>query len=296
MARMNLKEAIGKKTLILDGAMGTELFIRGVEPGQCNEYLNIEKPDIVYDVQRSYVEAGSDIIITNTFGANGISLERHGLGSRAGEINKAGAEISRKAAGEGKYVLGDIGPCGDFLEPLGMLSVERLKECIAIQAKGLLEGGVDGFIIETMTALEEIIAAIEAVRSVSDLPVFGSIAFDPVGDDFRTMMGVDVKSAVLAIRGAGADAVGFNCGTVTLDGYIKLAEKYADAAEGLGLVLFAEMNAGLPELVDGMAVYKVGGEEFANTAEKIKALGFSILGGCCGTTPKHIKALAGKLK
>ncbi|MBC8481795.1 MAG: homocysteine S-methyltransferase family protein, partial [Planctomycetes bacterium] len=138
--------------------------------------------------------------------------------------------------------------------------------------------------------------AIEAVKSVSDLPVFGSMAFDPAGGDFRTMMGVDVKSAVRAISSAGADAVGFNCGTVTLDGYVRLAEKYTEAADGLGLVLFAEMNAGLPELVDGMAVYKVGDEEFADTAKKIKALGFSILGGCCGTSPEHIKALAGKLK
>ncbi|MBL7106786.1 MAG: homocysteine S-methyltransferase family protein [Phycisphaerae bacterium] len=296
MAKMNLKEAIGKNTLILDGAMGTELFVRGVEAGQCNEYLNIEKPDIVYDVQRAYVEAGSDIIITNTFGANAISLDRHGFGSRAVEINRAGAEISRRAAGEDRYVLGDIGPCGDFLEPLGILTKEKLKEAISEQVRGLLEGGVDGFIVETMTALEEIIAAIEAVKSVSDLPVFGSMAFDPAGEDFRTMMGVDVKSAVRAINAAGADAVGFNCGTVTLDGYVRLAEKYTEAADGLGLVLFAEMNAGLPELVDGMAVYKVGDEEFADTAKKIKALGFSILGGCCGTSPEHIKALAGKLK
>jgi len=295
MGRMNLREAIRQGLFLLDGAMGTELFARGVEAGKCNDYLNVESPEIILDIQKAYIKAGSDAVLTNTFGANKIALARHGLTDKVKEINTAGAQIARKAAGDNKYVLGDIGPCGDFLEPLGTLTAETLKDAFAEQAKALCGAGVDGFIIETMTALDEILVAIEAVKSVCRLPVFASMSFDKAGDDFRTMMGVDVETAVAKITSLGVDAVGFNCGKMSLDDYVKLAEKFVSAVKGKALVL-AEPNAGLPELIGDKAVYKMSPEDFAATAEKIHAVGVTIIGGCCGTKPAYIEAIAKRLK
>jgi 5-methyltetrahydrofolate--homocysteine methyltransferase len=295
MAAISLKDRIARGVFILDGAMGTELFARGIEAGTCNDYLNIESPDIILDVHRAYLQAGSDAVLTNTFGANKYALARHGLAEKVEEINTAAAEIARKAAGDEKYVLGDIGPSGDFLEPLGNLKPQELKEAFAVQAKALAAGGVDGFIIETMTALDEAAVGVEAVKSVSNLPVFVSLAYDPAGEDFKTMMGVDPADAVGQLTALGVDAIGFNCGSLTLDQYVKLARIYASQVEGK-TVLFAEPNAGRPELVEDKAVYKVTAEAFAQAAKEIHSAGFNIIGGCCGTTPEHIKAVAEQLK
>jgi 5-methyltetrahydrofolate--homocysteine methyltransferase len=296
---MSLKERISGGIFLLDGAMGTQLIARGIEVGKCNDYLNVESPDVVSDIHRSYFEAGSDAVLTNTFGANKYALGRHGLAEVASKINSAGAQIARRAAGEEKYVLGDIGPSGDFLEPLGSLKPEELKEAFARQAKALLDGGVDGFIIETMTALDEVTIAIEAVKSVGGVvPVLASMSFDRAGDDFKTMMGVDVETAVAKIVSLDVDAVGFNCGTVSLDEYIELAEKFVSTVKALGkdVLIYAEPNAGKPELVEDQAVYKVSPEDFAAAVEKIHSRGVSIIGGCCGTGPGHIRATAEKLK
>ena len=299
MARVSLRDRIKQDVFLLDGAMGTQLIARGIEVGKCNDYLNIEQPDIISDVHRSYFEAGSDAVITNTFGANKYALERHGLAEEVIRINKAGAQIARNAAGQEKYVLGDIGPSGDFLEPLGALKTEDLKESFVRQADALLDGGVDGFIIETMTAIEEAAIAIEAVKAIgSDLPVLASMSFDKAGEEFKTMMGVDVKAAVERIVTSGVDAVGFNCGTISLEGYIELAEKFVSAVRGMSadMVIYAEPNAGKPELVDNRAVYKVSPEDFAAAIEKIYTAGINVVGGCCGTGPEHIRATADKLK
>ena len=166
MSRVDLRSRIQEGVFLLDGAMGTQLFVRGVAPGVCNDAICVESPDIVADIHRAYLQAGSDAVITNTFGANRFTLARHRYAEKAREINKAGAEVARRAAGAEKYVLGDIGPTGDFLEPLGTLKADALKDAFAAQAQGLLAGGVDGFIVETMTALEEIEVAIEAVQSL----------------------------------------------------------------------------------------------------------------------------------
>jgi 5-methyltetrahydrofolate--homocysteine methyltransferase len=280
--------------LLLDGAMGTQLMARGIQTGKCNDYLNIESPKVVLDIHRAYIKAGSDAILTNTFGANKYALARHGLAEMVVKINTAGAKIARQAAGDSKYVLGDIGPSGDFLEPLGNLKPNELKDAFAQQAETLAAAGVDGFIIETMTALDEIATAIEAVKSVCKLPVFASMSFDSAGGDFRTMMGVGVKEAVSKVTLLGVEAVGFNCGTVSLEEYVKLAERFA-AVSG-GAVILAEPNAGRPELIDGQAVYNVSPEDFAEAAEKIHNAGVNIIGGCCGTGPEHIKAVAKRLK
>lgn len=294
-----MRERIRRGLFLLDGAMGTQLIARGVEAGKCNDYLNIESPDVVLDVHRAYLEAGSDGVLTNTFGGNRYALGRHGFADRVEEINRAGAEVARRAAGQEYHVLGDIGPSGDFLEPLGTLKREELKEAFARQAKGLLAGGVDGFIIETMTALEEIEVAIEAVKSIcAGLPVFASMAFDHAGDNFTTMMGVRVEAAVSKIVSLRVDAVGFNCGTASLEGYVELAAKFVSAAKACGadMALLAEPNAGKPELIEGKTVYDVSPEDFAAAAEKMHSAGVSIIGGCCGTGPAHIEAVARKLK
>jgi len=319
VAKASLKEKIKQGLLLLDGAMGTQLIAGNIEAGKCSDYLNIESPDIVSNIHKAYLQAGSDAVLTNTFGANKIALARHGLAEQVEKINIAGAKIARQsilrplrtakdeAAGEQKYVLGDIGPSGDFLKPLGNLEPQNLKDAFVRQAEALLAGGVDGFIIETMTALDEITIAIEAVKSVcGGLPVFASFAFDRAGGDYRTMMGVDVESAVSKALSLGADAVGFNCGTATLDEYVELAQKFVSAIEALEksrgtshesrVTILAEPNAGKPELIDGKAVYKVSPEDFASAMEKIHSLGVNIIGGCCGTTPAHIEAIAKRLK
>ncbi len=295
MTKISLRKRISEGLFLLDGAMGTQLIARGIELGCCYDYLNIEQGDTILEIHRSYFRAGSDAVLTNTFGANKIALGRHGLGDKVIEINTEAVKIARRAAGEEKYVLGDIGPSSDFLKPLGNLEPEELKDAFTEQAKALSAGGVDGFIIETMTALEEVTIAIEAVKSVSSaLPVFASMAFDKAGDDYRTMMGVDVESAVTKMVSLGVDAVGFNCGTLSLDEYVGLAEKYISTVKALEksrVTIFAEPNAGKPELVDGRAVYKVSPEDFAAAAEKIHSAGVNIIGGCCGTGPEHIKAV-----
>ena len=298
MGKVSLGQRIKEGLFLLDGAMGTELIARGIEAGTCNDYLNVESPDTVLDVHTAYLEAGSDAVLTNTFGANRFALARHGLSGKIEEINTAGAQVARRAAGADRYVLGDIGPSGHFLQPLGELAPEELREAFAAQAKALLAGGVDGFIIETMAALDEIAVAIEAAKSICELPVFASMAFDSTGNDFKTMMGVDVESAVSKIVALGADAVGFNCGLASLDGYVELAEKYVSAVAALSAdtVVLAEPNAGKPELVDGRAVYKVSAADFAAAVQKIHSAGVNIIGGCCGTSPEHIEVVAERLR
>jgi len=299
MSTVSLREKIKQGLLLLDGGMGTELIARGIEVGTCNDYLNIVSPDMVCDIQCAYVQAGSDAVITNTFGANRYALARHGLAEQAVKINQAGAHIARRAAGEQKYVLGDIGPSGDFLEPLGIRKSDELRDAFTEQAEALLSAGVDGFIIETMTALDEMTVAVEAVKSISgDLPVLASMSFDKAGDSFRTMMGVDIESAVSKIVTLEVDAVGFNCGTTSLDEYVELAEVFVSTTKRFkdDLPICAEPNAGKPELVEGRPTYRVSPDDFAAAAEKIHAAGINIIGGCCGTTPAHIEATAETLR
>jgi len=299
MSRTSLKERIKQEPLILDGAMGTQLIARGIQVGKCNEYLNIDSVDIISEIHKGYLLVGSDAVITNTFGGNKYALTRHGLAGDAARINNAGAQIARQAAGEEKYVLGDIGPSGDFLEPLGALNPDELRDAFAAQAEALSTGGVDGFIIETMTALDETVIAIEAAKSIAgNLPVLVSMSFDKAGDSFKTMMGVGVEAAVSKIIPLNVDAVGFNCGSLSLDQYVALSEEFVAAVRALSddLAICAEPNAGKPELIEGKAVYKVSPEEFTAAAEKIHSAGVKIIGGCCGTSPAHIEAMAKKIR
>ncbi len=290
MTRTTLKDRLTQGIFFVDGAMGTQLIEAGAPAGCCNDYLNIESPEIVRAVHQKYLDVGVDAVITNTFGANGVVLKRHEYGDKVHEINLAAATLAREVAGEDKYVLGDIGPCGDFLEPLGIVKPDELRADFADQAAGLLAGGVDGFIIETMTALDEVKIAIKAVQSVSDLPILASLAYDPAGDAFRTMMGVSPAQAVVQLAETGIAALGFNCGTLDMPGYVDLATEYAQALKGTGVLLLAEPNAGRPELEGDKAVYKLSPDAYAEAMEQIKNSGAAILGGCCGTTPAHLAA------
>ena len=296
---VNLREKIRKGLFLLDGAMGTQLIARGINVGTCNDYLNIESPDIISEIHRAYLRAGSDAVTTNTFSANQYALIRHGLAREAEQINKAGVKIARDAVGKEHYVLGDIGPTGDFLEPLGSIKPGECKDAYVRQAEALLTGGVDGMIIETVTALDEMELIIQAVKYVcGDLPVFASMSFDKAGDDFKTMMGVGIEAMATTIIPLGIDAIGFNCGTATLDEYVELADKLFSAVRKLSdnVLIYAQPNAGKPELIDGKAIYKVSPEDFASAAERIYSIGINIIGGCCGTGPEHIKALADRIK
>ncbi len=299
MAKKRLKERMREGLFLLDGAMGSHLLAQGIKAGRALTYANIESAKIVYEIHKSYFQAGSDAVITNTFSANKFLLTRYELADKVDEINKAGAKIARDAAGEDRYVLGDLGPSGEFLEPLGNVKPDDLKAAYSKQAEALLIGGVDGFIIETMSAADEISAAIKAVRFVCGrLPVFASMAFDKVSDGFKTSMGVDVSTAISAMIEAGADAVGFNCGTISLGDYEILAGEYVAVARALkeDVAIYAEPNAGTPVLDSGRAVYRILPEDFALTVKEIYYAGVHLIGGCCGTGPEHIKAIAELLR
>lgn len=293
MAHEKLKDRLGTEPFILDGGMGSQLIARQVVVERCNEALNLDNPDVVEAIHRDYLDAGSYAVITNTFGACSVALARYGLAEQSAEICRAAAEIARRAAGPNRFVIGDIGPCGEFLEPLGTLKPEDLKEAFRIQAQALWDGGVDGFIIETMTALEEAAFAIAAVKEVApDVAVLSTMAFDVNAGSFRTMMGVEVQTLVSAAVEWGATGVGFNCGSAILEEYENLGGHFARAVESTNLLLVAEPNAGKPELEGSTAVYKMQPEQFADTAERLFEKGIRILGGCCGTGPDHIAAVA----
>jgi len=309
MARKSLKEKLSSGLLFLDGAMGTQLMAKGIELGRCNEMLNIESPEIILDIHHSYFDAGSEAVYTNTFGANEISLARHGLADKVEQINAAAVKIARQAAGDDRYVIGDIGPSGEFLKPLGTLEPEKLKSIYAKQAKALCDAGVDGFIVETFMAVDEAKVAAEAIKSVCSLPVFVTLAFDAAGADFKTMMGVSVETVVKEFSSLGVDALGFNCGTLKMEQYFQLAQKFAKllnkqtpniklGASGTAkhIALIAKPNGGKPELVDGQAVYKLSDKDFGDWMAKIHKAGAALVGGCCGTTPGHIKTMTKKLK
>lgn len=296
MTRITLKERLTQDLFFLDGAMGTQLIAIGTPVGSCNDYLNIDAPETIKTVHKKYLDAGVDGVITNTFGSNGYILKRHGHAEKVHEINLSAARLARSAAGEDKYVLGDIGPCGDFLNPLGMVKEDQLQEAFAEQANALLEGGVDGFIIETMTAVEEVKVAVKAVQSVCDLPILASLAYDPAQNDARTMMGVSPEQAVAQLAPLGVAALGFNCGTLDMPGYVELAKTCAKALEGTNILLMAEPNAGRPELEGSTAVYKLTPADFADAMDEIHKAGAAVLGGCCGTTADHIAAAVEKIR
>jgi 5-methyltetrahydrofolate--homocysteine methyltransferase len=273
------------RVLVTDGAWGTELGRHGLPAGTAPEEWNLSRPQAVADVALSYVEAGSDIILTNTFGGSPFSLQRDGLGERVAEVNRIGAELSKSAAADRALVFGSIGPTGQFLEPLGSISYEAMVDCFTRQAQGLLQGGVDGIVIETMTDLGEMRAALEAVKSLADLPIAASMSFDKEPNGFATMMGVTPARAAEELQAAGADIVGTNCGC-GIENAIEVVRQMHGATDR---PIWAKPNAGLPILASGRTVFRQPAEEMVTYVPALIEAGARFIGGCCGTTPTHIR-------
>jgi len=288
MNKKEFKEFLSQGLAILDGATGTELAKRGMPGGVCPELWCIENRSAVKDLQEKYISAGSNIIYTPTFGGNKCKLEEFGLEDRAYEINFTLAGMSKKNAGN-VLVFGDIAPTGRFVEPFGDLSFEDAVVIFKEQAKALLDGGVDGFVIETMLDIQEARAALIAVNEICDLPVMVSMTYEKDG---RTLNGTDPVSALITLQSLGADAVGCNCSTGPAD-MMKVINEMKEFAR---VPLLAKPNAGMPRLVNGVTSFDMGHDEFASYVEDFIAAGANLLGGCCGTTPDHIGAAAVKAK
>lgn len=278
------------RLLIADGAAGTMLQGMGLKPGQSPELWNAEYPDAVRSLHRAYLDAGSELILTNTFGGNRVRLVLAGLADRVAELNAAGAALARAEAAGRAFVAGDIGPTGELLAPYGKLQYAQAAEAFQEQASALAAGGVDLIWVETMSDLGEARAAIEGVRAATSLPIFCSLSF---GKRARTLMGVSPRQAAEALWPLGLAAIGANCGEGTEVMTPVLTEMRA-VLPGGGLI--AKPNAGLPRLVSGQTVYDLGPEDLAAQAPAWVALGARVIGACCGSTPQHIAALAARLR
>lgn len=286
-----LLDAIKERPLLGDGAMGTQLMMAGLEQGLCGEEWNLTQRDKVLEIQRRYADAGSDCIITNTFGGSRIMLNRHGNAGNVHAINVAAVEIAREAFGgrEG-FVLGDIGPFGGLMEPYGDFTDAQVYEAFLEQARALVAGGADAIIIETQTGLEELGLAIGAARDAGAPCVIGSLAYDVTldGSTFRTMMGVDPERAAEFMEENGANIVALNCGTgMDMVWARQAVERYRGAT---GLPVMAQPNAGLPRLVNLKVIYDETPDEMVRGVAPLLDAGVSIIGGCCGSTPEHIRA------
>jgi 5-methyltetrahydrofolate--homocysteine methyltransferase len=291
--RAPLLAALAGRVLLADGAMGTQLQRAGLEPGGCGEAWNVDHADRVLAIQSAYVAAGSDCLITNTFGASRIMLERHGEGGRVAAINEAGARVARAAfAAFGNrrgFVLGDIGPFGGLMEPYGEITRAEVERAFREQARALVAGGSDAIIIETQTALEEIELAIAAAREAGAPVVIGSFAFDKMldYDEVRTMMGVSPERAAEFLAEQGADIAALNCGTgVDMRMAADVVRRYRATID---LPVMAQPNAGQPELIQMQVVYRETPEEMVRGLPELIDAGAAIVGGCCGSTPDHIR-------
>lgn len=282
--RSTLLERLAQGPLLLDGAMGTMLQKAGLASGHPGDMWVRENPSAIAAVHRAYLNAGSDLVISCTFGSTSLNLARHGFDVDPIALNREGAELARACAGEDRYVLGDIGPFGDFLEPLGLAQPEEVRAAFLQQSRGLLSGGVDGLLIETMTALDEALLALEASLEAGAPFVVVSFAFDAAGDDFRTMMGLGVDEALSAALAAGAHAVGANCGKgISVERYGELGRRVA-AAGGTWL----KANAGTPIATPDGARYEASPESMGEMARSAVGFGLKMIGGCCGTQPEHL--------
>lgn len=274
--------------------MGTQLFAAGLPAGACSEKWNIDHPDVVAGIHRAYRDAGCQLITSNTFGGCGLALARHGLAVHTHALNHAGSAQARAAAGTEARVLGDIGPFGGILEPLGDTSPEALHEAFREQARALHAGGADIGLVETMADPRELVVAIKAAKAAASWPVIATYAFDFAGErHYRTMMGATVDQAVEAAILAGADAVGANCGTnLSLDDYVQVASQLVRAAERLSSVpVIVQANAGSPRMVDGRLVHPASPDDMAAMVPRLLNEGVRIIGGCCGTSPDHLRAM-----
>jgi 5-methyltetrahydrofolate--homocysteine methyltransferase len=287
-----LQEAAFERRLVCDGAMGTQLILAGLENGACGELWNLTNPDRVLAIQRRYVEAGADCLITNTFGGSRTALNRHRVAGQAREINQAGVRLAREALGNRPgYVLGDIGPLGAILEPYGELSRAAARSALTEQTHALVEAGVDAIIIETQTSLEELGLAVDAAKAAGAPCIIGSLAYDLSADQtfYATMMGVLPGKAAQFMEERGAHIVALNCGAgMDMTGAAKVVRIYR---ENCTLPAMAQPNAGLPVLQNGIAIYRQTPAEMAGGVPELLAAGANIVGSCCGSTPEHTRAI-----
>jgi 5-methyltetrahydrofolate--homocysteine methyltransferase len=291
MMKPTLLEAIATRALLADGAMGTQLMLAGLEQGSCGEAWNLTHPERVLAIQRRYVQAGSDCLLTNTFGGSGIMLNRHGHASDVVPVNQAGVAIAREAfGGRPGYVIGDIGPFGGLMEPYGDFSEVEVAAAFREQARALVDAGADAIIIETQTSLEELRLAIQAALEASAPCVIGSMAYDVTldGSTFRTMMGVDPERAATFMEAEGAHIVELNCGTgMDMARARDAVERYRRVT---ALPIMAQPNAGQPRLVNMLVVYDETPEQMVAGVVPLVEAGARILGACCGSTPDHVRA------
>jgi 5-methyltetrahydrofolate--homocysteine methyltransferase len=279
--------------VVLDGAMGTMLQQAGLDDGAASESWNVDRPDDVAAIHRAYLEAGAKVITTNTFGGTRPRLELQGLGDQVHELNREGARIARETARPfGALVAGDIGPTGELLEPLGTLTPAEAQAVFEEQVLGLVDGGIDLVIIETMSDLAEVEAAVRGVQAIAaDLPIVVTLSFDT---HLRTMMGVTPAAAVTTLAALGVSAVGANCGRGPEE--MEAVMEQMASARPEGMLLVAQSNAGLPQLVGDHFEYDAAPERMAEHAATLRALGVDLIGACCGSTPDHLSAMAAALE
>lgn len=288
----NILEILKEKVLLCDGAMGTMLQRNGLSPGECPEYWNITNADIVSNIHKEYIESGAEIIITNTFGANKIKLSKFNLEGKVKEINVNAVKNARKVSKDNIFVAGNIGSTGSLLEPLGYLTSEEAYNVFREQVLYLVEGGVDLIIIETMISIEEAVLATKAAKENSTLPVASLMTFEVHKNSIKTVMGVDVKTMVKELESAGADIIGTNCGS----GIESMVDIVKAISEKTNKFVIAEPNAGLPVLRNGKIIYDGTPDVMSSYIPHLIDAGINIIGGCCGTTPQHIKLMGEKLK
>jgi 5-methyltetrahydrofolate--homocysteine methyltransferase len=274
------------EVLLSDGAWGTELQKMGLPAGSCPEEWNVSHPDEVRRLVRGYLDAGADMVLTNSFGGTRFRLRRHGFAERVGEFNQAAARLSKEAAAPyGAFVVASVGPTGEFVEPLGLVTEQEMKEAFREQIQALKDGGADAIVVETVFALEEMRLAIGAAKDLG-MTCFATMTFDLGAAGFKTMMGVSVPQAAKALEEYGADVVGSNCGN-GIENMVRIA---AEMRAHTRLPILVHPNAGMPQLVQGQVVYQEAPEAMAGKLKELIAAGANIVGGCCGTTPAHIKA------
>ncbi len=287
---MSLLEMLQTKDIILlDGAIGTELDKRGLMGRARN---NLDSPEVVLEIQREYAHCGCDALTTNTLTMNRIYIETHNVDVPVRDVNRAGVEITRKAAGDRQYVLGNMSSTGQLLEPYGTYKETQFYDAFKEQAGILTEAGVDGFLIETVFDLREAICAVRACKDSFSLPVIASIAFTTETKGGRTMMGDSAEQCARNLADLGADAIGANCGDLDPS---QMAVVIPLLKSSTSLPILAQPNAGRPKLVDSKTVFDMGPEAFAQGIAECLRAGARLVGGCCGTTPEHIRAVAGIL-
>jgi 5-methyltetrahydrofolate--homocysteine methyltransferase len=288
---MNFSEYLNNKDIILlDGAIGTELDKRGL---MGKSGANLDNPDIVLEIQREYVECGCDAIISNTLVMNKIYIDTHNLDVPVDKVNKAGVEIARKAIGPDKLVLGDISSTGQLLEPYGTYKEEQFYEAFKEQAMILAQTGADAFIIETIFDLREAVCALKACKENTSLPAIVTITYQTEQQGGRTMMGDSAEQCAKTLTDNGADVIGANCGSLSPR---QTAKVISELRKATSLPLAAQPNAGIPKLIDDKTIFEMTPEPFAKGVKECIEAGAKLVGGCCGTTPEHIRAVAQLIK